>query len=171
MHIYFISHLSLQRNTFQVVVVTDELFSYTIFNYAKLTWVTGDASQGSGGFGGTAAMVGINAGDGRNSKMFKYSLTDRVVEVLNDTNMRDDTRDCTMDAFKGQYVYQIDTTPIFDDENCKDSDNRGSFNPCLPGRLAAIRRKSNFNFLATFCIIRYMVHVCMLRLSSKINTI
>ena len=131
-----------------MVVVTDKLFSFTIFNYAKLTWVTGDASGGSGGFGGTGAMVGINAGDGVNFKKFKYSLTDRVVEVLNDTNMND----CTMDAFKGQYVYQIDTAPIFDDENCKDFDNLPSFNLCLPGRLAATRRKSNFNLLATFCI-------------------
>ena len=139
MLIAFISHVFLQRNTFQVVVVTDELFSFTIFNYAKLTWVTGDASGGSGGFGGTAAMVGINAGDGVNFKKFKYSLIDRVVEVLNDTNMRDNTRDCKMDAFKGQYVYQIDTVPIFDDENCKDTTNRPSFNPCLPGRLTAVK--------------------------------
>ena len=134
----------LQRNTFQVVVVTDELFSFTIFNYAKLTWVTGDASQGRDGFGGTAAMVGINAGDGVNFKKFKYSLTDRVVEVLEDTNMRDDTRNCSVNAFKGRYVYQIDTAPIFDDENCKDTTTIGSFNPCLPGRLTAVRRKSNF---------------------------
>ena len=115
-----------------MVVVTDELFSFTIFNYANLTWVTGDASGGSGGFGGTGAMVGINAGDGVNFKKFKYSLTDRVVQALNDTNMRD----CRIDTFKGQYVYQIDTVPIFDDENCKDTTFRLSFNPCLPGRLA-----------------------------------
>ena len=150
MHIFFISPLSLQRNTFQVVVVTDELFSFTIFNYAKLTWVTGDASGGSGGFGGTAAMVGINAGDGVNFKKFKHSLTDRVVEVLEDTNMRDDTIGCTMDALKGQYVYQIDTVPIFDDDNCKDTTIRPSFNPCLPGRLAALKRTFNFNSLFTF---------------------
>ena len=132
MHIYFISNIFLQRNTFQVVVVTDELFSFTIFNYANLTWVTGDASGGSGGFGGTGAMVGINAGDGVNFKKFKHSLKDRVVEVLEDTNMRH----CTMDAFKGQYVYQIDTVPIFDDENCKDTTFSPSFNACLPGRSA-----------------------------------
>ena len=104
----------MQRNTFQVVIVTDGLFSFTIFNYANLTWVTGDASGGSNGFGGTPAMVGINAGDGVNFKKFKYSLTDNVIEVLNDTNMRD----CNL---KGQYVYQIDTVAIFDDKNCKDT--------------------------------------------------
>ena len=81
-------------------------------------------------------MVGINAGDGVNFRKFKYSLTDRVVEMLEDTNMRDLTRDCTVDDLKGQYVYQIDTVPIFDAEDCKDTTNRLSFNPCLPGRLA-----------------------------------
>ena len=150
-----------------MVVVTDELFSFTIFNYAKLTWVTGDASGGSGGFGGTGAMVGINAGDGVNFKKFKHSLTDRVVEVLNDTNMRDDTRDCTMDAFKGQYVYQIDTVPIFDDENCKDTTNRPSFNPCLPGRLAAVKRTFNFNSSFTYCF--YLVSTCMHVMTLKPN--
>ena len=54
-------------------------------------------------------MVGINAGDGVNFKTFSHSLTDTVIEVLNDTNMRD----CNL---KGQYVYQIDTAPIFDDQ-------------------------------------------------------
>ena len=78
-------------------------------------------------------MVGINAGDGDNFKKFKYSLTDRVVEVLNDTNMRD----CMDDTLKGQYVYQIDTVPIFDENNCKDQVRRfPTFNLCAPGRLA-----------------------------------
>ena len=150
-----------------MVVVTDELFSFTIFNYAKLTWVTGDASEGSGGFGGTGAMVGINAGDGVNFKKFNYSLTDRVVEVLNDTNMRDFTRDCTMDAFKGQYVYQIDTVPVIDDENCRGTINRPSFNPCLPGRLAALKRTFNFNSSFTFCF--HLVGTCLHVLTLKPN--
>ena len=126
-----------------MVVVTDGLFSFTIFNYAKLTWVTGDASGGFGGFGGTPAMVGINAGDGMNFKKFNYSLTDKVVEVLNDTNMRD----CNL---KGQYVYQIDTVPIFDDKNCKDSTNEGPApifgiimpqNLCSPGECSIMSLK------------------------------
>ena len=132
-----------QNNTFQVVVVTDGLFSFTIFNYAKLTWVTGDASGGSGGFGGTAAMVGINAGDGINFKKFKHSLIDRVVEVLNDTNMN-----CMDETLKGQYVYQIDTVPIFDENNCKDQLQVGdplTIDFCLPGRFATASR------IATFC--------------------
>lgn len=33
------------------------------FSYGDMNWTTGSASGGSGGFGGTAATVGINAGD------------------------------------------------------------------------------------------------------------
>ena len=138
----FSYHIPLQQNnTFQAVVVTDGLFSFTILNYAELTWVTGDESGGTGGFGGTAAMVGINAGDGINFKKFNYSLTDRVVEVLNDTNMID----CMDDTLKGQYVYQIDTVPIFDENNCKDR-FRGlpTFDLCSPGRFATASRIATF---------------------------
>ena len=124
-----------QNNTFQVVVVTDGLFSFTIFNYAELTWVTGDASGGTDGFGGTAAMVGINAGDGINFKKFKYSLTDGVVKVLEDTNMIN----CDDPALKGQYVYQIDTVPILSEKNCKDP-SRTPDNTCSPGRFATVRK-------------------------------
>lgn len=35
--------------------------------YDSLEWTTGDASGGSGGFGGTVARAGINAGDGVHS--------------------------------------------------------------------------------------------------------
>ena len=124
-----------------MVIVTDGLFSFTIFNYAELTWVTGDESGGIGGFGGTAAMVGINAGDGINFKKFKHSLTNRVVEVLQDTNMND----CMDETLKGQYVYQIDTVPIFDENNCKDQvRDLPTFDLCAPGRFAAASRIATF---------------------------
>ena len=139
-----------QNNTFQVVVVTDGLFSFTIFNYAKLTWVTGDDIQSGGtdGFGGTAAMVGINAGDGINFKKFQHSLTDRVVEVLEDTNMAN----CNDPALKGQYVYQIDTVPIISEKNCKDP-SRPPTETCSPGRFANVRKclkESQFQFRNLF---------------------
>ena len=79
-------------------------------------------------------MVGINAGDGVNFEKFQHSLTDRVVEVLGDTNMVD----CDDPALKGQYVYQIDTVPIFDEKNCKDRSSATLLNPCLPGRFATV---------------------------------
>ena len=78
-------------------------------------------------------MVGINAGDGINFKKFQHSLTDRVVEVLEDTNMVD----CDDPALKGQYVYQIDTVPLSDDKNCKDP-SRPISDLCSPGRFATV---------------------------------
>jgi hypothetical protein len=79
-------------------VTTDGLFSFAIFNYAKIEWVTGDASQGNGGFGGIAAMVGVNAGDGVRFIKYEHSLTDDVVNVLTATNV----------GVPGQLVYRID---------------------------------------------------------------
>lgn len=56
-------------NTFEVIFTdgTDPLIGIgnnVVFSYADMQWTTGDASGGSGGFGGTPATVGINKGDG-----------------------------------------------------------------------------------------------------------
>ena len=80
-------------------------------------------------------MVGINAGDGINFKKFQHSLTDRVVEVLEDTNMVD----CNDPALKGQYVYQIDTVPLSNEKNCKDP-SKTPDGTCSPGRFATVRK-------------------------------
>jgi len=58
-------------NTFQVIITdgTDPLIGIgnnVAFSYEQIQWTTGDASGGSGGFGGTAATVGINRGNGTN---------------------------------------------------------------------------------------------------------
>lgn len=56
------------RNTFQLVMAADENFFGAglncAFSYGDMQWTTGSASGGSGGFGGTAATVGINRGNG-----------------------------------------------------------------------------------------------------------
>ena len=79
-------------------MTTDGLFSFAIFNYAKIEWVTGDASRGSDGFEGTPALVGVNVGDGVRSIKYEHSLTDEVVQVVNATNA----------DVLGQLVYRID---------------------------------------------------------------
>ena len=78
-------------------MTTDGLFSFAIFNYAKIEWVTGDASQGRNGSGGTPAMVGVNVGDGVGYIKYEHSLTDKVVQVVNGTNI----------GVPGQLVYRI----------------------------------------------------------------
>jgi len=65
---YYNVHPDLQ-NTFQVII-SDGTFepmglgNNVCFCYGDMQWTTGDASGGSGGFGGTPATVGVNKGDG-----------------------------------------------------------------------------------------------------------
>jgi hypothetical protein len=56
-------------NTFELIFTdgTDPFIGINknvAFSYANMTWTTGSASGGVGGFGGTPATVGINKGDG-----------------------------------------------------------------------------------------------------------
>lgn len=65
---YFSMHDSL-GNTFQLILTDgfDPLLppgSNVSFCYQDMQWTTGDASGGSGGFGGTPATVGVNQGNG-----------------------------------------------------------------------------------------------------------
>ena len=57
------------KNTFQLILTdgTDPILpggNNISFCYGEMQWTTGDASGGSGGFGGTPATVGINKGSG-----------------------------------------------------------------------------------------------------------
>jgi hypothetical protein len=67
---YFNSHDDL-HNTFQLII-SDGTFApmgignNVCFCYDDMQWTTGDASSGIGGFGGSPATVGVNAGDGTN---------------------------------------------------------------------------------------------------------
>ncbi|GAO37861.1 hypothetical protein SCH01S_01_00240 [Sphingomonas changbaiensis NBRC 104936] len=59
------------RNTFSLSLQRN---NGILFQYGLMNWTTGDASGGSGGFGGTPATLGINAGDGRQAQVLaRYS--------------------------------------------------------------------------------------------------
>ena len=65
---YFNMHNDLV-STFQLIISngSDSLVSAggnVSFCYEDMQWTTGDASSGSGGFGGTPATVGVNVGNG-----------------------------------------------------------------------------------------------------------
>jgi hypothetical protein len=51
--------IGVQLNTFQVVLVTDNIISFVLLNYDKLTWTTGITSGGDPltGLGGIPAVV------------------------------------------------------------------------------------------------------------------
>jgi hypothetical protein len=65
---YFNTHDNL-LNSFQVIISDGTyepmgLGNNVCFCYGDMQWTTGDASGGSGGFGGAPATVGVNKGDG-----------------------------------------------------------------------------------------------------------
>jgi len=65
---YFSVHVD-KRNTFQLIISNGAdpvvgIGNNVCFSYGDMAWTTGDASGGIGGFGGAAATVGVNKGDG-----------------------------------------------------------------------------------------------------------
>lgn len=71
---YYGIHANL-LNTFQLIITngSDPLLpggNNVSFCYGDMQWTTGDASQGTDGFGGTAATIGANLGDGINYIQF-----------------------------------------------------------------------------------------------------
>jgi hypothetical protein len=61
---YYSYHTDL-LNTAQIEVHSDGTNTYACFNFPSegINWTTGDASYGTGGFGGIPAQVGFDAGD------------------------------------------------------------------------------------------------------------
>ncbi|MBI3934132.1 MAG: hypothetical protein HY316_05540 [Acidobacteria bacterium] len=55
------------------------------FNYDRIEWETGDASGGSGGFGGTSASAGYSNGEGKPESSFEI-LGSRINGVFLDSN-------------------------------------------------------------------------------------
>jgi hypothetical protein len=66
-------------NRFQLIITRD---GYAGFSYANMQWTTGDASGGSGGFGGSPARAGFDAGNGRDALVFWQGNTPQSLELL-----------------------------------------------------------------------------------------
>ncbi|XP_062583117.1 sushi, nidogen and EGF-like domain-containing protein 1 [Saccostrea cucullata] len=94
----------LKRNTFQAVLITNGLHSFTIFNYANIDWTTGTASGGNAdtGLGGKPAQVGFNAGDGKVYYVVNGSRTADIVNIHKMSNVR----------IPGKFVFRIDSSEI-----------------------------------------------------------
>ena len=110
-----------QTNTFQCVLTTNGRRSFAIFLYADggIHWTTGDASEGNGGFGGTPAQVGFNAGDGERFANITSSQTPDVVNVDSTTNV--DT--------PGVWIFRVDEEEI-DTRECN-NDPSGLIIMCI----------------------------------------
>lgn len=95
---------SLQTNTFQCVLITDEVRSFIIFNYAdgEIQWTTGDDSGGLNGMGGIEAQVGFNAGDGERYASVPGSQTPDILNIDTTSNV----------GIAGVWMFRVDTFEI-----------------------------------------------------------
>ena len=89
-----------QLNTFQCILATNGLNSFAIFLYADglIQWTTGDASGGAGGFGGTPAQVGFNAGDGVRFAIVPESRSSEIVNIDTTSNV----------GVPGAWIFRLD---------------------------------------------------------------
>jgi len=58
-----------------------------LYAYGRIQWTTGDFSGGTNGLGGTAALAGINAGDGVNHFTIPGSLLSNIINVTETSNV------------------------------------------------------------------------------------
>ncbi|KAL0273247.1 UNVERIFIED_CONTAM: hypothetical protein PYX00_005966 [Menopon gallinae] len=91
-----------RTNTFQLILATDEVYTYAIFNYKDIQWTTHTEAYGdtTGGEGGTPAFVGFNAGNGTRSFEYKPYSQDSVI--------RDLTGRGWANGFPGRHIFRID---------------------------------------------------------------
>jgi hypothetical protein len=87
---YYGSHND-HENTFQVVIrggAADDDGIWTVeFRYNRCEWTTGDASGGRGGFGGTPAQAGFDAGNHRDFRMLPGSRTRAILRLCTRSNV------------------------------------------------------------------------------------
>ncbi|XP_031838730.1 sushi domain containing 2 mesh isoform X2 [Nomia melanderi] len=91
-----------KTNTFQMVLATDEVTTYAIFNYLNIQWTSHTEAGGdtTGGEGGVPAFVGFNAGNGTQSYEYKpYSQMSTI---------RDLTGRGWANGFPGRHMFRID---------------------------------------------------------------
>ncbi len=88
---YYSSHND-RLNDFQMVLSTSGTCTTggdfdVEFRYNRCEWITGDASGGMGGFGGTPAQVGFDAGDRTNYVALPESRMPTIINVCRTTNV------------------------------------------------------------------------------------
>uniref|UniRef100_A0A6P7FJN2 Protein mesh isoform X1 n=1 Tax=Diabrotica virgifera virgifera TaxID=50390 RepID=A0A6P7FJN2_DIAVI len=91
-----------KTNTFQMVLATDEVFTYAMFNYLNLDWTShteagGDSQNGEGG---VSAYVGFNAGNGTRSYEYNPYSQASVIRDLTSVGFGN--------GFKGRHIFRID---------------------------------------------------------------
>ncbi|XP_055535927.1 protein mesh isoform X1 [Wyeomyia smithii] len=91
-----------KTNSFQMILATDEVYTYAIFNYAIINWSSHTEAGGdtTGGEGGVPAFIGFNAGNGTQAYEYKpYSQA----SVLRDLTGRG-----WANGFPGRHIFRLD---------------------------------------------------------------
>ncbi|XP_076359572.1 sushi domain containing 2 mesh [Tachypleus tridentatus] len=91
----------LKTNTYQMVIATDEVKTYVMFNYEKLEWITHtDKNEGTKGDGGVYSYVGFNAGNTTRTFEFRpFSQDPRIATLVNEGYGN---------GLNGRYFFQVD---------------------------------------------------------------
>jgi len=118
----YYDHHNDKQNTFQLVLRDQSATSGRAgdfdmeFRYGQLQWTTGDASDGSNGLGGQAAVAGWNAGAVTNSYSLVGSGTQNVTGLVHDSNVGTD----------GVWRFQVRSEEL---------PGSAPYNPVLPGNV------------------------------------
>jgi len=96
------SHKTDRLNTFQIVLVTDEIRSFAFLLYHELQWTNPSYSLNGTNSGTTAGQAGFNAGDGVVFEMLPYSRTDDIHLLANTSNVN----------VPGLFVFRIDKESV-----------------------------------------------------------
>ncbi|KRX26032.1 Uncharacterized protein T07_8186, partial [Trichinella nelsoni] len=87
------------QNTFQLVLLTDEIRSYTIFNYATLNWTSStDAGSLRGRGGYQSAIAGFNGGNGTGFTAMPYSARGEIFKLATFSSV----------SVPGRWMYRVD---------------------------------------------------------------
>lgn len=83
----------------QVVLAKDGYHSFVIFNFHKITWTTGTASNGSEcGLGGTPAKSGFDLGDSTTFYTVPGSCSQSIINITQTSNV----------GVPGKWIFRID---------------------------------------------------------------
>ncbi|CAJ0931492.1 unnamed protein product, partial [Mesorhabditis belari] len=92
-------HVKDWQNTFQLVIASDEIRTFAIYNYARVNWTSSNEAGGLNGFGGKqAAMAGFNGGNGTGWYPLPYSGHGRIWKLGYFSNV----------LTPGRWVHRID---------------------------------------------------------------
>jgi MYXO-CTERM domain-containing protein len=135
---YFSSHNDL-RMSFQLIIsnATDcGSGDFDVeFRYDRCEWTTGDASGGTGGFGGTPAQAGFDAGNEMDYVALPGSFTADIVDLCETTNVVDTSEIPTPMPGLWQFSVRAGGVVCREDALCRIADAVG---PCAIGRTQCV---------------------------------